>query len=778
MLEEEREAPKRGKWIGLTVLILALAYVITDGWFTNKIEPQSVVAVYKPGGVRALVNKTDKPTRMWKWPRILGTSIGVAEEPIKDEAKVIASRFAMYTTDKVTGNTEDKEYVQAYLVDIEMKVKDWQKFFQEIDLDEINKERRKAGPFVRLVKDRFEVVAYLIENIIRSGEATDRFGKSLRTEEGYPAMNLNTRINYAYSQLITRRNFLITLLDHYHFKAAEKIKKYLKEEIPWYWFAGPNMYELLAQQYKDIQELTLSPYNEDIGPEASQQRFIFGEDRLEIYRRAYQAYQYEQFLIQTERNLKELENRQKTYSGKEKIQKTCQGFKEFLKFKGSDLRFIASARDLQNLYSSFIMELESNITFALRQSEVESIKKAVDEVRKKFDEDPLKEADRKRAEEIQKGIEDLMKKELLEELPYSSSQKPFQLFNDYLAKDNLQDLSSPAKEYAWLLLREQHLVALSRKVEKALKFLDIEIAQEFYLDLKIKLEAGKIDPSQISSTVREYITDQQYLFQDPLGLISLLWQEEKLEWEKIQWENIKEEEFIPFFKYYSQADTELALDIRRVTAEENEALWEAAIEEVLGGEDITELRPSLLHEIKKGDTLAKLAKKYKVNWRLVFGRDNRERVRQSLSSNEDKMKFDRLLAQGIRTGDWQPAYEFAKNVSLEVDKSVTINRVEEFASQWFEKQEEYRKKREAIVNRYIYGWIEKFAPKVIEEYVPVSPWIDYIERTYGVKVIEIKLHIEKDSMFTKDGQTKEEYYDLYYSEYVSKVKPKEKGKKD
>ncbi|MCK4419318.1 LysM peptidoglycan-binding domain-containing protein [Candidatus Aerophobetes bacterium] len=764
MLEEERKTPKKGRWLALIILILVFVYVVSDGWFTNKIEPHTVVAVYEPGGVRALVNKTDKPTRMWKWPRILGTSIGVTEEPIKDEARAIASRFAMYTTDKVTGNAEDKEYVQAYVVDIEMKVKDWQKFFQEIDLDEINKERREAGPFVRLVKDRFEVVVYLIENIIRHGEAQDRFGKPLRTEEGYPAMNLSTRVNYAYFQLINRRNFLIALSDRYHLKTPEKIKKYLKEEIPWYWFAGPDTYEFLAQQYKDIQERILSPYSEDISPEASQRKFTFGEDRLKIYRQAYQAYRYEKSLIQREKNLKELERRQKIYSGKEKLQKTCQGFKKFLKSKESDLRFVASSEHLQDLYASFIMGLESNIIFALRQGEVESIKKAVDEARKKFDEDPLKEVDRKRAEEIQKDVKDLVEKKLSEELSYFSSQELFQFFNNYLAESNLQDLSSPVKEYAWLLLREEYLAALSPKVEKALKFLDIEIAKEFYLDIKTKLETEKIDFSQISSTVREYITGQQYLFQDSLELIPLLWQEEKLEWEKIQWEKVKEEELIPFFKYYSQADTELALDIRRVTSEENEALWEAAIEEVLGGEDITELRSFFLHKIREGDTLAKLAKKYKVNWQLVSGRDSQKTVWQSLSSDEDKMKFDQLLAQGIKTGNLQEAYEFTKNVPLKVDEIIVISRGKEFTPQWFEKQEEYRKKREAIANKYIYSWIEKFAPRVIEEYVPVSPWIDHIERTYGVKIIKIKLHIGKDSMFTKDGQPKEEYYDLYYSE--------------
>ena len=768
---EEREVPKRGKWIALTVLILVLVYVITDGWLINKIEPQTVVAVYEPGGVRALVNKTDNSARMWKWPRILGTSIGVREEPIKDETKVITTKFAMYTTDEITGEAEDKDYVQAYVVDTEIKVKDWEKFFQEINLDEINKERRKAGPFVRLAKDRFEVVAHLIESIIRRGEATDRFGELLRTEEGYPVMNLTMRISYARSQLLNRRNFLITLLDRYHFETAEEIKKYLKEEIPWYWFGGPDMYEFLAQQYKDIQELTLSPYNQDISPEASQQRFIFGEDRLEIYRRAYQVYQYERRLMEVERNLEESENRQKIYSDREEVQKVAQGFNKFLTSQGEDLRFLASIGHLQSLYSLFLTQLESNVTLAFWQSEVEFMKKETHEVRKKFNEDPLEEPDRKRAEDIQKGVWDLVTKEMSEQSPYFSSQELSQVFGNYLAKNNLQALSPRVIEYALLSVNTQNAEALSSKVEEALKFLDnIEIAQQFYLELKARLDGHKINLTQILPTVKEYMTDQRYLFQDSPELISLLWQEQRLRRDKIHWEDVKKEEFIPFFKYYSESNTELARDLRRVTAEENEALWEVAIEEALGGEDITELRLFLIHKIKNGDTLAKLAEEYDVDWQLVFTVYTRETVPRSLASDEDKAKFDRLSVQGIETGDWGPAYEFAKDIPLKVGESIIINKAEGFTSQWFEKQEEYRKKRERLVGKYIYRWIEEFAPKVTEEYIPVSPWIDHIEKIYGTKIVDIKLRIEKDSMFTKDREVKDEYYDLYYSKYLSKAK--------
>ena len=568
---EETKSSKWGRWLALTILIIIVGYVIIDGWFTDEIGPHTAVAVYEPSGIRALVNKADKPERLWKWPRILGTSIGVKEEPIKDETRIVSTKFAMYTADEVTGKEEDREYVQVYVIDVEIRVKDWQKFFEEINLDEINRERRRAGPFSRLVKDRFEVVAYQIGNIIKGGKTTDTFGKTLRTKEGYPVMNLNDRVNYAYSQLISRRNFLIALLDHHHFKTPEEIKRYLKEEIPWYWFAGPDLFELLAQRYKGMQESVFSPWVEDMTPEAAQQRFIFGKESLELYREAYRAYQYEKFPAAREAALKEIETHRRTYGEEEEAKK---------------------------------------------------------------------------------------------------------------------------------LVR---------------------------------------------------------------------WQEEKLELEKTRWERMKVEELIPFFRYYSSSDTELALDIRRVTAEENETLWEAAIEEVLGGEDITELSSFIIHKVEKGDTLAKLVEKYNVDWKLVFNEYALGVVGESLEDDSEK-KLAQLLNQGMETGDRQPAYEFVKDVALKVGESIIIERTEKFTSEWFKEEEEYREKRERIVKKYIYRWIEKFAPKVVEEYVPISPWIDHLERTYGVKIGRIKLHIERDSMFTKAGEPKDEYYDLYYSKYVSSLR--------
>ena len=777
---EEKKASRWGRWLAVVVLLLVFIYVIADGWVMNKLEPRTVVAVYEPGGIRALVNKSDESVRRWKWPRIPGTSIGVKEEAIKDEVKTVTARFALYTSEEVTGKEEDKEYAQAYVVDMEIEVKDWQKFLTEIDLEKINEERKKAGPFVTLVKNRFEVITDFIEDVIKRGEATDRLGKPLRSEEGYPAMNLTNRINFAYSQLANRRNFLIALLDRYHFETSQEITEYLEEEIPWYWFAGPDSYEFLVQQYKEIQESIFSPYLENIAPETAQQRLIFGEDRLELYQKAYQAYGYEKFLMERERNVEEFENRWSDYAGEEAeaAEKVVRSFKKFLEWQGNELRFVIDVEHLRTLYNSFLEKLKSNLIFILRESELEFVKRKIEEAKKKFAGAPLEETEREEAEEIEKGVQYLIVKEREKEFHQVFDEELSQLLNVYLVENNLQNLSSSVSDYVSLLLREDYFSALSDEVEKSRKFLDMELVKEYYLELKSNLETDRIDPIQLSRIVIEYMNGEKYLFSTFVGLISLLWQEERTEWDRVQWEKVKEEELIPFFQYYSQANTELALDYRGITSEENRALWQAAIEEVLGGEDITYLRSFISHEIEEGDTLAELGKEYDVDWRLVFNRHNRDFARGSLTSEDNKVRFDKLLAQAFETGDYGVVYELVKDTPLKAGETIIINKIEEYTPQWFEEEEEYRKKREATVKKYIYPWIEEFAPRVIEEYLLLSPWLDYIERTYGVKIRQIDLHIERDSMFTKDGQPKDEYYDLYYSKYVSSVKSEKETKEE
>ena len=72
---------------------------------------------------------------------------------------MIHKACSVHPSEEVTGKEEDKEYAHVYvrdslcdfvidsMRDMEIEVKDWQKFLSEIDLEKINEERKEAGPF-------------------------------------------------------------------------------------------------------------------------------------------------------------------------------------------------------------------------------------------------------------------------------------------------------------------------------------------------------------------------------------------------------------------------------------------------------------------------------------------------------------------------------------------------------------------------------------------------------------------------------------------------------
>lgn len=770
---------KKGKWIVLGILVLLVLYVVIDGYFANKIEPQTVVAVYEPGGIRALVNETDTFKRMWKWPRILGTSIGVTEESVKIKPRATSIRFAMYTTDKVTGNEEDKDFVQAYIVDVKIKVKEWQKFFEEINLDEINKQRQKMGPFVALAKDRFEVIAYPIVNIVRNGEMTDRFGKPLKTEDGYPAMNLSSRMGYGESRLLSDRNIVICLIDAFGLKSAEEIKIYLKEREPWMWFAGVTILEQLADQHRQIRETIQSPLVKGLTWEGGQKRFVFGTHRLTLFAEAYQAlYLYQNFLMETKAKLEEIDLQRKGFIERiDKVDKslnlqakvTVESYEDWVKMNGGALKFIQNTEQLFQNYQMFLDQMQHNITLVFMRTEVEAIKRQLVEAEKIYTD--VEEEDKFRAEEFVQGLIESLRGEANREIWQLDSQGLNGVFNYYLAKSGLV-LPEKIKQYFGLMVTKAYAEALEEKVIEAEKFLrEVQIAKEFYLDIKVKLQGQKVDMVQL---MRNYFSGKQELFQVSQYLLSFRWQEESLDWQKVQWERMVEEELIPFFKHYSESNDELAMGIRRVTAEENETLWDAAIQEVLEGEDISGYSHFWIHQVKEGETLAQITEKYNVSWQSLFGSARQmviSMVFRSLEEEKKLVEFNQLVAQAMGTGDYSRVYEFAKDVPLKPVQSksgstILVNKVGKvYSKEWFELDETLRKEREKIIKRYLYNWLEKFAPKVVEEYIPVSPWIDYIERLYGVEIVDVKLRIKKDKMFTKGGQPKEEYYELYYSEY-------------
>ncbi len=85
-----------------------------------------------------------------------------------------------------------------------------------------------------------------------------------------------------------------------------------------------------------MQESIFSPYVEDISPEASQQRFIFGKGSRDLYREAYWAYQYEKFLAAREAALKEIETHRRTYGEEGEAEKLARWQEEKLELENID----------------------------------------------------------------------------------------------------------------------------------------------------------------------------------------------------------------------------------------------------------------------------------------------------------------------------------------------------------------------------------------------------------------------------------------------------------
>lgn len=647
MLEKNRGRIKWGKWAGFAVLVLVIIWFLATSMVF--VPPHTMIAVKEPGGMRALVNRTDAVSVQWKWPYIY-TLVGWKEEPVKlqqmyqieesstmgeivnfyelnpekilrkadiklvdeekqqefqklmeegdyklafekikssplaDESEIpvptfkeARNSFAFYTADEVTGKPEDKTRARSYTVQVRFIVENWEKYL-EIDLEDVNKQRRRAGPWYSLMKDRAEVIAQIIQDVVRRGGTTGRFGQLIKTEEGYPAMDVSTAVDYYFNELISRRNFIIALLDHYPFlKKKEQIMEYLRNKAPWYYFAGPSTFEHLAQQWKETIEATLSPYTEDVSPEASNRRVIFNEERVVLYQQAYQAWRYEDFLMEKRKQLKSIS----------------------------------------------------------------------------------------------------LQRRLGEEFPQLGE-----------APGNLKE---------FLQLQQKQL-------------------------------------------------EQQ---------------EEELRLQQQQWEE-QIQSTISFFKHYCSSNSDLALRMRRITSKQNDALWEAAIEHVFHSKgNLVELRPFWIHKIQKGETLQEIIKKYQVDWHFAFHQSARMSVFQSLPMNK-KTDFARLFKEGIG-GGYQKAYQFVKDVPLLGGENLIIWRTEKFSEEWFKMQEEYRKEREKIIKTFIYPIVEKFTPQVVDKYLlsSNSPWIDYIENTYGVNILDVRLQIKNEQMLDQAGMVKPEYYELY-----------------
>ena len=66
---------------------------------------------------------------------------------------------------------------------------------------------------------------------------------------------------------------------------------------------------------------------------------------------------------------------------------------------------------------------------------------------------------------------------------------------------------------------------------------------------------------------------------------------------------------------------------------------------------------------------------------------------------------------------------------------------------------------------YIYPWIDEHLPAAFDDFIQHAPYIQYIEDLYGIRFSDLRLRVERRSLFSNPRikQVDPDYYELYYS---------------
>jgi len=253
---------------------------------------------------RALINEGEKAKIFTKQPVIPGTGIGYIEE-VYDSSKPynFKTSFTLYTLDQLTGNNEDKNKVRAYTISGTIgEINDWEVFLNKLNVEEVNSNR---SPYFRKYNSRVEILADQLKFLLRTSTPEQYYPYGAGTEES--VMNLGQKINYLKQELVSRRNFLVSLKDRYNFPNEDYYRQYLISNTPWYWVLGIDRFENLINQSKKLREYEQSIYSEQISRRGNAEKYIANEDYLNLLNMMGKINYYEQNLVLNEQNLIDLQ---------------------------------------------------------------------------------------------------------------------------------------------------------------------------------------------------------------------------------------------------------------------------------------------------------------------------------------------------------------------------------------------------------------------------------------------------------------------------------------
>ena len=580
------------KKIKLSAVLITLILIIAVWMLITGIQhvPAGMVEVVMEVGMEGenviitpspLVNNGERGKLFLKQPKIPFLGIGYTKEKFEINMDLpFSTSFAFYTLDEITGKSEDRDRVNAYVIEGKIsEVLDWGKFIKKLDLDKFNS---IESPYSKKYEDRGQILAEQIKYLIRSSDPENLYPSA--TENRIEIQSPGAKIEYWFNELVSRRNFIVALDDRYHYKVKEDYISFLKESNPWYWTMGIRQFESLRNQGKEMAEFIQTPYSEDLTPEGYAARYINNEDYLLKINMTTKAEEFESSLIASNNNIKylnekfvELINEDNTKSGKMSVL-LFEEYKDFLRILKTDFTNMT----LEELNVDFLSYLENEV-----------INKLVVELRRYKLDKTLESLAEYKSEYINKlnlNIQEMMSAERA--VDYLKTN-----YSDYFESEDWEYFSTIFnREVSQIMAENPQFVIPDETVFQMIYFkilayyLDLvndrysekdvyssKLIDAFYEEVIQMPEILNNDRVTMGGLIRDYyFSSDSKLLENTGILIGLDWNINKERKNIKDLNQFRNDILVPYFMSRKEPDKII----------ESEELWEAAITDVMGGENI------------------------------------------------------------------------------------------------------------------------------------------------------------------------------------------------
>ena len=729
------------------IFLVLLTYIIITS--IEVVNPHTVKVVREIGVKgsnfvlisRPLVNNTDKSKRFLKQPIIPILRIGYIDRVIDlNEARNFSTSFALYTLDEKTGKFEDREYVDAYVIEGKIKkVVDWEKFISLLDVDQANL-NRENNPFLRKLKNRESLLAEKIRKLVGSKNSEYSYGTDISMEDE-KATDIVSKIGEVESELLSRRNFILYLKDKYNFGKEEEYWDFIEREAPWYYVLGVSRFEILANQAKELSEYIQSVYGEDVKLETAAMRYISDEEYLSLLNNVYRAYNYERSAVFINDSIKELDKEKEEIIDnidknlKKYVYAVIDMYLDNLKQERQHLWMI----ELEDLTTSFSSFLEKNIIENLLGSlQYDQIDKQLNiflnEGKNTLLKNEISILEREKGKDLVKDIMIKLNKHTEIDIWSLNTDQILGIIGQHL--QNQKDFPSYSEDFInytyyyfiEAIMREM-LVQLKKNYDAVLSH---KIMSEIYTDIREQVGSQYMDRDQLYNKIDSYLLEKKEVVKFALEVINNIRQKETLIDQKNKLVNVKDDILLPYFNYKKEKS-----DIA-----ENRLLWNAAIREILYGEDLSKYRPYKIHFVKKGETLSKINNIYNTENPLNIFKANKDVL--IFEKDEDQVNFEDILYRD----DDKLVFKLYKNMVLKQDLRLMIPEVEIYSFAWWKKQAEFQKKRDKVIKQYLYKHISDYLPGYFEKYVSETREIKYLEDEHGIEMSDLTLFVEKRCIYS------------------------------